>query len=245
MLELILLLLLLFFGITTPVRVESNPEPVPMMMTPTPTPEIIFTDAQVFPVDVESAVAYFTSEVPARISLIVNGTLPTGCTDLDIETVEFQEGNTVFVNIGQVVVGAPNCPMMLVPYIETVQLEGTYPLGVTVIVNGIVANQDAAPAQAVNLMPIVVDAVTAVQTRSIPWDINITVTGSLPTGCEELPVEIQQYREGNAVYVSINQVVPEGQICTMMLIPYEETIRLDGQFDAPVTIIVNGVEVQS
>jgi hypothetical protein len=247
MLEWILLLLLLL-GFAAPVRVESVQQP-PVMMMPTPTPMgtmadpegPVFTDAQVFPVAVESATAYYTADAPPRIAVFVTGTLPTGCTGLAMEMTEFQDGDTVYVTIGQVVPGDVACPAVIVPYSDVLTLEGEYDMNVRVVVNDVPANQNLETAQVVDLMQVVVESVVAVPSETNPQAIEVTVTGSLPTGCQDLPVQYIYDQQGSVVNVSLHQLVPPDTICPMMLLPYEETFELTGNFETGTAVIVNGV----
>jgi hypothetical protein len=71
----------------------------------------------------------------------------------------------------------------------------------------------------------------------------LNVSGYQPDGCQ-LPVLVEQRREGSTVYVQIYREVPLDMICTMQLVPYNDTIRLDGSFESGVyQITINGTVV--
>ena len=66
--------------------------------------------------------------------------------------------------------------------------------------------------------------------ESFPMQVQLEVTGEHPDGCE-LPVIIEQRREGNTVIVEIYREIPGDVFCPMMLQPYSETIQIDGNFE--------------
>jgi hypothetical protein len=70
------------------------------------------------------------------------------------------------------------------------------------------------------------------------------VSGYQPDGCD-LPVIVEQRRDGNTVYVDIYRELPPDVFCTMQLVPYNDTIKLDGDFESgSYQINVNGVIVE-
>jgi hypothetical protein len=79
--------------------------------------------------------------------------------------------------------------------------------------------------------------------ESNPPQISLNVRGYQPDGCT-FPVVVAQTREGSTVRVSIYREMPTDIMCTMMLQPYNDTIVLDGTFEAgSYTIDVNGFVV--
>ncbi len=99
--------------------------------------------------------------------------------------------------------------------------------------------QDAQPAQVLT----VIQQVDAMQLESFPAQISLHVTGYQPDGCT-YPVMVDQSREGNTVTVRIYRELPPDILCTMQLVPYDETIKLDGSFEpGEYTIDVNGTIV--
>jgi hypothetical protein len=91
-------------------------------------------------------------------------------------------------------------------------------------------------------MAIIEDAQAAIL-ESNPAQIELTVRGYHPDGCDFLAV-IEQRREGNRVVVEIFREVPLAAMCPMILNPYQATFRLDGTFDPGQYVIeVNGVVI--
>lgn len=129
---------------------------------------------------------------------------------------------------------------------ETVAYSKTFSVGsLPVIVNGIAYNEDGIlpvdastiggrPQNPVgdNFMQVdtVVESVDVLILESFPMQLDLVVRGYQPDGCE-FPVIVEQSREGNLITVHIYRQVPPDVMCTMMLVPYEETIRLDGGFE--------------
>jgi inhibitor of cysteine peptidase len=92
----------------------------------------------------------------------------------------------------------------------------------------------------------VIESVEVLVLESYPYQLNLVVAGYQPDGCI-FPVNVEQRREGSRVYLKIYRVMPIDVMCTMQLVPYNATIRLEGGFEnGQYTIDVNGtvVEVQ-
>lgn len=79
--------------------------------------------------------------------------------------------------------------------------------------------------------------------ESMPPQINLQVTGTIPDGCEgETLVETR--REDDRVFVEIYRELPVDVMCPMMVVDYSDTIDL-GAFQPGTYIIdVNGFEVE-
>ena len=76
-------------------------------------------------------------------------------------------------------------------------------------------------------------------TESQPAQISLDIEGEHPDGCD-LPVQVEQAREGNTIQVDIYRVVPADMICPMILRPYQGAVQLEGGFEAgSYTIKVN------
>jgi hypothetical protein len=92
--------------------------------------------------------------------------------------------------------------------------------------------------------PTIIEQVEVQVLESMPPMIQLVVTGAQPDGCE-LPVVVEQEREGNAVRVQIYRDVPLAMTCPMGLIPYDATIALHGGFEpGTYQIDVNGFVVE-
>jgi hypothetical protein len=71
----------------------------------------------------------------------------------------------------------------------------------------------------------------------------LEVQGQQPDGCD-LPVLVKHEEADNTLRVSIYREVPADLFCTMMLVPYAETLRIDGPFEPALTEIwVNSYKV--
>jgi hypothetical protein len=83
-----------------------------------------------------------------------------------------------------------------------------------------------------NLMQVdtVIESVDVLVLESFPMQLNLVVKGYQPDGCE-LPVIVEQQREGNLVTVHIYRELPPDVMCTMIIVPYEETIQIEGGFE--------------
>jgi len=84
-----------------------------------------------------------------------------------------------------------------------------------------------------------IDNVDALILESFPAQIQLNVVGAQPDGCD-LPVIVEQERSENTVKVEIYRLGDPTMMCAAVLIPYRESIKLDGGFDpGTYTIIVN------
>jgi hypothetical protein len=87
--------------------------------------------------------------------------------------------------------------------------------------------------------PTIIDDVQGLILESFPAQIVLQVSGSQPDGCE-YPVIVTQRRDGNTVLVEIYREASAAAMCPMMLVPYNEGIKLDGTFEpGTYTIHVN------
>lgn len=90
----------------------------------------------------------------------------------------------------------------------------------------------------------VIESVDAVILESFPVQISLNVTGYQPDGCD-FPVFVEQTRDGNNVSIKIYRELPVDIMCTMMLLPYNENIKLDGTFESGTyQIDVNGFIIE-
>ncbi|NLX11916.1 MAG: hypothetical protein GXY36_19895 [Chloroflexi bacterium] len=78
--------------------------------------------------------------------------------------------------------------------------------------------------------PTVIEDIEVVVMESMPMQVSLTVTGYQPDGCE-LPVQIEQRREGNDIYVEIYREMDPAMACPMTIVAYNETIPLEGGFE--------------
>jgi hypothetical protein len=80
--------------------------------------------------------------------------------------------------------------------------------------------------------------------ESVPMQITLHVTGIQPDGCA-LDVQVDQWREGNDVFVEIYREIPQDMFCPEMIVTYDAMIPLEGGFESGTyTIHVNDYEVE-
>jgi hypothetical protein len=92
-------------------------------------------------------------------------------------------------------------------------------------------------------VPHTIESVDALLLESFPVQIMLQVKGYQPDGCE-MPVKVEQSREGNAVTVEVFRDLPPDTACPMVIKQYDATIKLDGRFEpGTYTIDVNGTIV--
>jgi hypothetical protein len=92
--------------------------------------------------------------------------------------------------------------------------------------------------------PTIIDNVQGVVLTSFPAQIVLQIDGSQPDGCE-YPVIVEQTREGNTVTVEIYRDMPVAAACPMMVVPYNDSIKLDGVFEpGTYTIHVNNYTLE-
>lgn len=86
----------------------------------------------------------------------------------------------------------------------------------------------------------IIEGVDVLVLESMPAQLELTIRGYQPDGCE-VPVLIEQTQTDNTINVHIYRELPADAICTMMVVIYEETIRLEGSFTSgSYTINING-----
>jgi hypothetical protein len=84
-----------------------------------------------------------------------------------------------------------------------------------------------------------IEDVQGIVLTSFPAQLVLQISGAQPDGCD-YPVTVTQTREGNTVTVRIYRVMPLAAMCPMMLVTYNESIKLDGSFEpGTYTIHVN------
>jgi hypothetical protein len=190
------------------------------------------------PVSVSQISTLATASIPPQIRVTVTGTLPTGCTDLPLRVVQRLTESVVEVTIEQDVSPAEICPAMLVEYNAVVSIlnpGGGLP---AVTVNGVTQHSAQAP---IPPALVVIDSASAAVTRSQPARIVVTVTGSLGSGCGDLPVFASQQQSGNLIEIFLAQYVPPETMCTAMIVPFQDVIPVEGSFEpGTYQIAING-----
>ncbi len=191
------------------------------------------------------------------VELYVTGTIPDGC-EFPITLSMGQSGNTIDVLIERYGPADVDCPAVIVPYEDMIMLDfaflpGTYAVTVNGLYLEFVLPDPDAPVSpdtfpdpvSTPLPPVgsrsdaVVENVEVMVLESYPMQLVLYVTGYHIDGCE-LPVYIEQQRDGNVVDVDIFRVMVSRMPCPAVLPPFDLTIPLEGGFESGTyTIIVN------
>jgi inhibitor of cysteine peptidase len=217
--------------------------------------------------NVESVEVQMLETFPVQINLLVKGNLPDGCTELDQINVVFEEASNTFdVDITTQRPADAMCTEALVPFEETIPLDvqglpaGTYTVDVNGITEVFTLNVDnvlppsegddtplpstPVPDQKATLGQANVERIEILKLESFPVQVNVVAMGNLPDGCTEID-EIYQWRDmdTHTLNVEITTRRPADAMCTLALVPFEETIELD-VYALPAgtyTVNVNGV----
>ena len=75
--------------------------------------------------------------------------------------------------------------------------------------------------------------------ESFPPQISVTITGDLPTPCNQLRAEIHEPDAENKILVDVYSVVDPDQVCVQVLEPFEESIDLGTYPTGHYTVWVN------
>lgn len=121
------------------------------------------------------------------------------------------------------------CTRNLIPF-ETSRSVRTMP----VIVNGTLydvaeSNADGGDDKEMSRIQTVIETVEVNVLESFPMQLDLVITGYQPDGCD-FPVEVEQTIDGNRVSVAVYRNIPVDTMCPMNIVPYNETIRIDGSF---------------
>jgi hypothetical protein len=104
------------------------------------------------------------------------------------------------------------------------------------------AAQEASPApEGVQRLPFVISTVEPLHEASGLMGVHIT--GALPTGCAELPVQITQRNTQEEIVLTLAQLADPMQICPAMLVMVDEIVWLAQPITKPITLYVNGLAV--
>lgn len=203
------------------------------------------------PMQIDSIELRYDEGADNPYTLYLAGQHPTGCEAPVIEDVEIADST---INVQVYKVQSPEakvCPMILLMYENAIPLEGEFFGLVGINVNGesILYDVDRNTAVADDdpyYMKVehVIETVDAMILESFPPQISIHVVGYQSDGCE-FPVQVDQRREGNEVFVQIYRRLSIATTCLAVIVPYEANINL-GSFEMgeTYTIHVNGVTVE-
>jgi inhibitor of cysteine peptidase len=187
--------------------------------------------------NIEDISAEELESFPVQVVVAIEGNLPDGCTEID-EILTAREGNTFTIEIvTRRPTGDVACTMALVPFEEKVDLDvegleaGTYKVvaqdqETTFIlrVDNVLPDDDEkfTYGQSARLEDMRVNVM-----ESFPVQVSVTLDGYLPDGCTEIH-EINAVLVGDTFDIDIITRRPTGDIaCTMAIVPFEETVKLD------------------
>lgn len=88
-----------------------------------------------------------------------------------------------------------------------------------------------------------IDSSEVLVLESYPVQINLVLTGNLPTPCHQLRIAVNQPDEANRILVEVYSVADPEQICILILQPFVITYSLGSFPSGRYTILVNGEEV--
>ncbi|MEW5989003.1 MAG: hypothetical protein AB1791_20450 [Chloroflexota bacterium] len=90
-----------------------------------------------------------------------------------------------------------------------------------------------------------VESVDVLMLESFPVQVHVVARGQMPEGCNQID-QVKQERQGNTFAVTITTRRPVGMMCSQVLVPFEETIKLDveGLEAGLYVVVVNGVSGQ-
>jgi hypothetical protein len=71
-----------------------------------------------------------------------------------------------------------------------------------------------------------VDEIDVLILESFPVQVNVVVRGNLPDGCTYLD-EFDVVQDGNTFNITVWTIRDPDAMCTMALVPFEETVSLD------------------
>jgi inhibitor of cysteine peptidase len=74
---------------------------------------------------------------------------------------------------------------------------------------------------------VFVDDLQILIMESFPVQISVIVTGNLPDGCTSIVGSKAEMVDDTTFFISIFTERPEDMMCTMALVPFEESISLD------------------
>lgn len=192
---------------------------------------------------------------PVQVRVTVEGNLPDGCTEID-EILIKRDGDTFTIEIiTRRPTGDVACTMALVPYEETVDLavegleagtykvqvqdqEATFKLETDNVIPGEDDDSKYTYGQSAKIEGLSVNLM-----ESFPVQVSVNLTGYLPDGCTEI-YEIKASKDGDTFTIEIVTRRPSGDVfCTMAIVPFEETVKLDveGLSAGTYTVVAGGM----
>lgn len=184
----------------------------------------------------------------SSLQVVVSGNLQDGCTEIADITRERQEDIFV-ISITTARPADQICTQALVPYEETITIDTTnlQPGTYTVNVNNVREQFQVGDGGAPGGGDIVTGLANVENVNVMTQDgiVEVIASGNLEDSCTEI-ADVTTERRGDTFVISITTARPADQMCAQVLVPFEQTIRLD---TAPLdpgayTVDVNGVTQQ-
>jgi hypothetical protein len=88
-----------------------------------------------------------------------------------------------------------------------------------------------------------VDQTDILVLESFPLQFVLSLSGSLPTPCHQLRVEVSDPDDQDRIQVDVYSLVDPGQVCIQVLEPFEANINLGSFASGNYTVWVNGEQV--
>ena len=191
---------------------------------------------------VESLEVLLLSSTPLQARAVVSGYLPDGCTELYEIDVAREDQDFVLTLVTRRPTGDIVCTEALEPFVEeTVELEiegleaGTYTViaqdqraEFTLYSDNVYEEDPVTDREDILLTSAaVVEGLSIEIMESDPVQVRAILTGYLPDGCTKIR-EIRSSRDGDTFNIQVVTRVPSGDVaCTMVIVPFEETVDLD------------------
>jgi len=200
---------------------------------------------------VDSIEMLILESFPVQIRALVRGSLSDGCTTID-QITQTRDGNAFQVTISTVRKATAVCTQALVPFEETIPLQvvGLKAGDYTVAINGVVAtfrldvDNIAKPQPEPGQMIVGEATVSSVAVWPVPGDalaVNVVVSGDLPDGCTQI-ARVTHTLAGQELDIIVVTERPADLMCTQVLVPFEQAIRIEAAAlpTGTITVIANG-----
>ncbi|MCY4537675.1 MAG: hypothetical protein OXE52_05520 [Chloroflexi bacterium] len=198
----------------------------------------VFEAQELLPVHVEQAGLVAGADAAEPVELRIRAVQAIGCDAPELYSMR-ESAESVLLGVFNAIAADTVCPAMLVPVDEKVTLPATDAGSDALFkLNAIPINELETPEMTpidkvlTNILDVTVEIEKSDATR-----VSLDVQGEHPDGCD-FPVIVNQARQGNSITVEVYREVPVDMFCPMILKPYRDTIRLEGDF-APGEYIIN------
>ncbi len=185
-------------------------------------------EMSLFPVWVDEANLSADDEAN-QYHLSIRGIQAVGCALPEIYSLR-QSENSTNLGVYNAMPADGVCPAVETPVDELIAISATDLRADTLFsVNTYVLQ--ALKEQEVSVSDKVLTNIFRVDVQVKETQISLDVAGEHPDGCD-YPVIVNQTRRGNTVDVEVYREVPADVVCPMILKPYNDTINLDGDYEA-------------